>query len=430
MAFMGMRGTGDWATDQRPKSWRQMMLLLFPEGDMPLNAILSKLPEESVNDPEFNWWTKNLADQGGAITGIFTNSSLTTAYNFGGVAGTNLFVRVSELVASEFRKGHEVLLRDASHSPNEHVAWVYADVVRNGSSSYIPVRLLEPDDNGAAYTVDISDADTILIIGNVNPEGGPMPDAIAYDPVKISNLTQIFRTPLEITRTAKKNFLRTGDPYQEKKREALQYHGIEMERAFWFGVKSENIGPNGKPQRTMDGVRSMIRQYAPGNISDFTLDPLYNNDTWLASGEAWFDTNLEILARWNTSEWMAFAGSGALKGINDLAKQGAQINLQPESTSYGLQVRNWITPFKTIKIMTHPLFNINPIDRHTIAIMSPSNIRYRYIDDTEFYPDDMKHGRNRIDGLSEEWLTECSIELHHPLKFMYLTGVGKNNILP
>ena len=95
MAFMGMRGTGDWVTDQRPKNWRQMMLLLFPEGDMPLNAILSKMPEESVNDPEFNWWTKNLADQGGAVTGVFTNTNLTTAYASGGVVGQNVFVRTA-----------------------------------------------------------------------------------------------------------------------------------------------------------------------------------------------------------------------------------------------------------------------------------------------------------------------------------------------
>lgn len=29
-AFLNMRGTGDWATDQRPKAWRELILFLYP----------------------------------------------------------------------------------------------------------------------------------------------------------------------------------------------------------------------------------------------------------------------------------------------------------------------------------------------------------------------------------------------------------------
>jgi len=32
MAFLGMRGNGDWATDQRPKSWREGILFLNGRG--------------------------------------------------------------------------------------------------------------------------------------------------------------------------------------------------------------------------------------------------------------------------------------------------------------------------------------------------------------------------------------------------------------
>jgi hypothetical protein len=426
MAFAGMRGTGDWATDQRPKNWRQMMLLLFPEGDMPLNAILSKMSSESVNDPEFSWWTKNLADQGGAVTGVYTNASLATLYTSGGVAGANLFVKMADATASEFRAGHNVLLRNNGDSTMDVTAYVQG-VVRNGVNSYVAVTLNENDDNSTIS--DVSDTDTILIIGSSNPENGVMPDAISYDPVKVTNKTQIFRTPLEISRTAKKTYLRTGDAYEELKRESLQYHGIEMERAFWFGVQFERTGANGKPIRWMDGVRSFIRKYAPTNFSDYSLEPAFSADPWLTSGELWLDEKLELLSRYNTREWVGFAGSGAVKAINDLAKASGQINLQPESTSYGLQVKVWITPFKTLRLFTHPLFSTNAIDRSTLAILSPSNLKYRYIDDTQFYPDDMKHGKARTDGLSEEWLTECSLEMHHPLKFLYLTGLGLTNVV-
>jgi hypothetical protein len=52
--FLGMRGTGDWATDQRPKNWREVILHEYPNGSAPLTAVMSKLGSEKVDDPEFN----------------------------------------------------------------------------------------------------------------------------------------------------------------------------------------------------------------------------------------------------------------------------------------------------------------------------------------------------------------------------------------
>ena len=54
MAFLGMRGNGDWTADQRPKNWRQKVLQLYPNGDAPLTAILSMMKNESTDDPEYN----------------------------------------------------------------------------------------------------------------------------------------------------------------------------------------------------------------------------------------------------------------------------------------------------------------------------------------------------------------------------------------
>ena len=112
--------------------------------------------------------------------------------------------------------------------------------------------------NMAKWLAANTDADTVLIVGNINAEGASIPDAISYDPVKYNNYTQIFRTPLEITRTARKTRLRTGDPYKEMKREALELHSIELEKAFFFGVSSENTGSNGKPERTTQGCIDFI----------------------------------------------------------------------------------------------------------------------------------------------------------------------------
>ncbi len=428
MAFLGMRGTGDWVTDERPKNWREKILQLFPNGDAPLTAMLSKLGNEATTDPEYNWWTKTLSTQGGAVTGVYTDTILATAYTSGAVAGTTLFFKMAEALAGEFRAGHQVLLRDADHLDVDVNAKVTL-VVKNGASSYIAARLLEADDNGAS--TDLSDCDTALIIGSINPEGGPMPDPVAYDPDKITNYTQIFRNSLSITGTAKNTKLRTEDAYKEMKRESLQYHSIEMEKAFFWGIKTENTGANGKPERTTMGLIPCIKQYASANVNNFSLNTSYSGDSWLASGEQWLDAMLEQIFRYGSSEKMAWVGSGVLLGVNRLAKSAGQIQLNPMTTSYGMKVMEWITPFGVLYMKRHPLFSFEATTRNAAVIVEPDMLKYRYVQnrDTMFIPDDMQHGASRVDGQNEEWLTECGLEFHHPLKFGYLSGFNTDNVV-
>ena len=338
-------------------------------------------------------------------------------------------MQIAQALATEFRPGHQVLLR-VSTNLNVDVNAKVLTVVKNGANSYVSVRLLEADDNGGATT--LGSCDTILIIGNINAEGAPIPDAIAYDPVKWSNFTQIFRTPLDITRTARKTTLRTEDAYKEAKRESLELHSIEMEKGFFWGIKTENVGANGKPERTTMGLIQAIKTGAPSNVFNYPTDPAYTADTWITSGEEWLDNSLEVIFRYGSSEKLAFAGSGAILGINRLAKAAGQINLTPMATSYGLKVMQWITPFGTINLMTHPLFSYEVTTRNLMVILEPAMLKYRYIDDTMFMSMDttkVSPSHERLDGTKEEWLTECGLEYHHPLKFGLLNGVGLNNTL-
>src|SRR3990167_3768622 len=54
----GLRGTGDWGTDERPKSFRETILFLRPNGDAPIFGLTAKSGKYSVNDPEFSWWAE------------------------------------------------------------------------------------------------------------------------------------------------------------------------------------------------------------------------------------------------------------------------------------------------------------------------------------------------------------------------------------
>ena len=368
-----------------------------------------------------------MAAQGGTVTQVYTDI-LSTAYTTGGSSGDTLYVNVAEAVADEWRVGHQALLRNTANYADDTNAKVTA-VTKNGSSSYITVDLLEDDPT----TTGIADCNRILIIGNVNAEGAAMPDAIAYDPVKYTNYTQIFRTPLEITRTARKTFLRTGDAYKEAKREALQLHGIEMEKAFMWGVSSEGTGDNGKPERTTQGLVAHIRSNSTlSTVSDFTTQTTWTDVTWLDAGEEWLDTQLEAIFRYGGDERLALVGSGTLLQINKLVKEYGNYDFTPKTTSYGIRVMEWVTPFGVIHMKRHPLFSYEVTNRNTMVIFDPQDIRYRFIDDTMFYDDPAKKntGWSRRDGTKEEYLTEAGLEYHHPEKTGYLNGFGSDNGTP
>lgn len=438
MGFFGVRGSNDWSADQRPKNWRQSILYLFPNGRVPITAIQSMMKSESTNDPEFNWWTKVLATQSAAVTGVYTDSGLTTAYVSGATAGTTLYFKTSAADESHFRTGHQVLCRVSTDLTADVVGKV-TSVVSAGASSYVAVKLLEADDNSTLATPkDLSDADTLKINGNINEEGGITPDAISYDPVKYFNYTQIFRTPLSMTRTAMKTKLRTGDQYRQAKEEALMYHGIEMEWSSLTGIKTESIGTGGKPERTTQGIVPFLRANNPSNIVDYTLDTNYSAQTWLAGGDDWLLDIMEILYRYddgNDSDYIMLAGSGTLKALERLVRNKGTFEITPgQNVGFGVKLRSWETSFGSVQIKTHPLFSYDPAMRNTAIFYKPKNMVYRYIDDTQFYGQQNKNygfttSGKRIDGLNEEYLTEAGYEFHHPQSFMFAKGFGSTNVV-
>jgi len=56
MAFLGLRGTGTFGADERPKDFRELILWEQPNGQAPLTALMARMGSESLSDPEFNWF--------------------------------------------------------------------------------------------------------------------------------------------------------------------------------------------------------------------------------------------------------------------------------------------------------------------------------------------------------------------------------------
>ena len=113
-----------------------------------------------------------------------------------------------------------------------------------------------------------------------------------------------------------------------------------------------------------------------------------------------------------------------------MAANAGQLNLQVGAKAWGMQIHDWITPFGTIHIKTHPLFSYDATTRNMGILLEPKEMEYKYITDTTFFGESSAkvhpegYGQRRIDGTNEEFLTECGLLFGLPQKCGVLNGVG------
>lgn len=440
--FLGMRGIGEFNDDARPQSWREKILELFPNGSAPLTAITSMTGRsEAITDERHNWKTRTMSTQAGAVTSVYIDSGLGTEYVYAshqsthGIAGETVYAKVALATAKQFREGHQVILRDSDRYGVDVNAKV-VNVFHNGASSVVACKLLEADDNDAtASSYNLATVDRILVVGNMNVQGGVRPPAITYDPTDVYNITQIWRTPLQLSGTAMATKLRGRDAYLDAKEQALLYHSIEMEKSLIWSIRSSNTGGNGNHENTVMGINQFINTYASANVDSFKLSSSFSGKTWLESGEEWLDGMLKTIfsqGKGNLGdEAIAFCGAGALLGIQRLIKSSGMYTLTEKTKAYGLNVVEWMTPFGSVNLKIHPLFSWETTNDYSILVVPPKHIVWHPLGnrDTHFKPDRLydEGGAAGVDGKQEEFLTEGTYEYFLDGPWGYLNGVGENN---
>ena len=77
-AIQGLRGSGEFSTDFRPKNYRELFTLLEPNGNAPLNALLAMGSSEPTDDPEFKNFRDELPDRKMTVNGAVASTSTGT----------------------------------------------------------------------------------------------------------------------------------------------------------------------------------------------------------------------------------------------------------------------------------------------------------------------------------------------------------------
>lgn len=392
MPILGLRHTGNFEANERPKNWREGILRQQPNGDAPLFALTALMGERTTDDPEFSWFEKLMPSRRGELS-------------------ANLAIDATSLAVASGAKTYPrgTILRSEQ---TEELFYVTADPP---TDTAIPVSRGFAGSTAATVTI-ASENPFFHIVGNAYEEGSDAPTGVNWEPTRKRNYTQIFRNTLEMTRTARKTRLRTGDQVKEAKRECMEEHARAIEMAMFFGKPYEG-SMNGKPFRTTGGVISFID---PANIVDVsggnvTTDLL---DDWM-----------QAIFAWGSNEKTAFIGSTALAAINRAVKKDSHYNISAGVKEYGMNVTRITSPFGELVVKTHPLFRFHTqpsAGRATLDtwlfVLDQKEIEY-----VCFSGDDMRYEQKLnqvgVDGDKSGFITECGLEVNFPKSHFLIRGM-------
>ena len=370
-ALQGLRGTGEFNTDFRPKNYRELFTLLEPNGNAPLNALLSMTSSESTDDPEFKNFRDELPERALTVNGAVSSAS-TTAITID-AGNDNLFaVKGTIVVNSET-----------------------GEVMRCTADSTATGLTVERNIGGTSHT--IADDAKLFIAGTAYEEGANSPTGVSFDATVASNFTQIFRTSFTVTETLRATNLRTGDKEDEMATKALKLHMQDIERAMFFGKKHEANGSTAQPLRFTGGLINTM-----SNVIDRSTAS--NSMT-----EDQFDRALiEDVFAFGSKQKIMFCGA---KVAGHLQKMGKD-RWQPTAVegAYGVNLTQYTTFAGDLMVHLHPQFRQVPGMDNAAVIIDFPYLKYRHMDgrDTQLLRDRQSPD---ADSVKHEYLTECGLEL-------------------
>jgi hypothetical protein len=395
MALPGMRSTADWVADQRPKNFRQGILLMSPRNDASLFALTAAMSSESTDDPEFYWWEESVQMLAFTFTADLTNVATTVALASG---------------ALMLKSGDVLRFNDTGEAIR--VVTVVSD------TSITVTRAFGANGTaaGTAAAHTVATDPKLLFIGSAYREGAPRSTGTSYNPTKKSNVTQIFRDPVEWTRTATKTRTRTGDEKANDRRRILHKHSMAIERSFWMGTRFETM-ESGQPLRMTDGIMSFV---PASNIK--TVSTLAAGGVDMEELESY----MAGIFAYGSSEKLAYGSIATMIVLAQIVRKNSHYQWGPNEKEYGMNVKRLFTPAGTLVLTEHPLFGqAGQFLANDLFVLDTAQLKYRYITDTTLLKDRQDKG---TDGEAEEYLTEAGLEVHHGETFYWLKGITKAKV--
>lgn len=389
----GIFTSGNLTQDLAKKSFAAMITRLMPNGTAPLFGMTSMLASDTAAQVEHGFFTKTMLfpqltiGSGGQLIGDTTFTVTST---------TNILPGMIMRVDST---GENVLINSVI------------------SGTQVTVQRAV----GSVAAVAISAGVALYQVGNAFEEASVRPQSLIINPVRITNLTQIFRNTWAISDTIRATLMIAGDTnVAESRQDCAAFHAADIEKALFFGQKSQGTR-NSQPFRTMDGLISIVGNlsyypsyYSAVNVNtaasttNYTqlegfLDPVFNQAT---------DPKV-------ANERVLFVGGTAKKVLNNIGRLNGTYFIADGQTSYGLQFSTFKIARGTFRMVEHPLFNSNSSWSKMAVAVDLSTFRLAYLGDRktqnkEFNQDPMEANDNGIDAVGGTLTTEVTCVVKNP----------------
>lgn len=382
----GIFTSSNFTTDLAKKSFAAMITRLMPNGTAPLFGLTSMLQSETAVQTEHGFFTKTM---------VFPEMTIDLAAGY--TATDTSFVIDSQsyllpgMILVNYRTRENVIINSIISATNV--------TVTRGV--------------GTVAAAAINDNDVFYQVGNAFEEASDRPPANNIIPVRVTNLTQIFRNTWALSGTAKATEVIAGEMTDaENRQDCAAFHAADIEKALFFGQKSEGTR-NGKPFRTMDGLVNIITN----NTTNVTT--LGATTTWTQLEAAIDPVFNQATDPKGANERVMFVGGTAFRVINAIGRLNGSYELMDGQTSYGLVFRTLNTPRGNIRLIEHPLFNTNTNWSKMGVIVDLATFRMAYLggrktQNKEFNTSGQVASDNGIDAVGGTLTTECTAVVKNP----------------
>ena len=385
---IGIFNTSMLTADLAKKSFAAAYMRYMPNGNAPLFGLTSMLKSETALSFEHGFFSKTMVfpemkTNGGLLLAASTTLTFDTTANL-----------LPGMIMRNERTGENIIINTVPTA-----------------TTITCSRAI-----GTVAAAAILDNDDWYQVGTAFEESSLRPAASNIVPVRVTNLTQIFRNTWAISGTSGAvQVIAGGSTDAESRQDCAGFHASDIEKALFFGQKSSGTR-NGQPFRTMAGLIACVEDvtfYPPsygGVVNSFTaggttnwtqlqgfLNPVFNQAT---------DPH-------GSSERVLFVGGAAKLVINEIGRLNGTYQLMDGQTNFGLEFTTLTHPRGKFRIIEHPLFNTNAYwSKMAVGVDLPTfGLAYlagRQTQNMEFNTKGQQAADNGIDAVGGTLTTEMT----------------------
>lgn len=370
----GVAQTTSGNQDRRPLSWRETIQYLNPDRT-PFLRILSKIKTKPTDDPEFKVFERDHPSRWTRINDVSGYNSSASPIT---VDDGSMF-RVDDVVLIP-RTGERLLVTGVSGNALS----VTRGVVGSTAAA-------------------INDNDWVKILYSREEENGTSAEIVTSDYTTVTNFTQIFKRTYGESRTSTQTKRRGPRNLTEERRLAMGLLKEDMEQAFKWGMKREEVS-NGQVIRFTGG----LDQFVQTNRIDMEGGIGYGDIGYL----------MNVATRFGSTKKIWLCGRDARQQIDALGLTYLQI--KPENNKMGMAVKGFETSFGEAMLVTdHSLDNAHAGE---LFILDPDHIAI-----AEFMA--LKHNENiqenDRDGKKHEFIAELGLWLDTEKAHVRVSGLTR-----